>query len=471
MRIANYKIALGFMDYVTINFAYALSLRFRYYPKIDLLDISQGEIFPDLIRFAIISIIGLFLFEHRELYKHDIFTRRRIHIVRLILAVFLDLALLTIISSYMIKLGEYSQSRIFFVTFLVVSFSLLLLLRLGIIRPFFRLSERKGWMRRRLVIYGAGGRGQEVFKKIVEGTHWRFYGFVDDNTNLTMKRLIGSIDDLEQAQKDLLCHDVIIAIDNISHERIVELIDRFHLIGLRVLIMSDLYEILDQMQPLEVIDDIPLINLNYNAYVFYFAFVKRIVDLILATVGLIVLLPFFFILGILIKLESRGPAIFTQKRVGKNGKQFKFYKFRSMRADASDDSHKQFIKELIQGNNHDSVKKMTKDPRITPIGQFIRRTSIDELPQLFNVILGNMSLVGPRPVPVYEYEQYKKWHKVRFMIKPGCTGFWQVKGRSSVSYEEMIIMDYFYIHNMSPWFDIKLLLHTIPVMIFGRGAH
>jgi lipopolysaccharide/colanic/teichoic acid biosynthesis glycosyltransferase len=178
-----------------------------------------------------------------------------------------------------------------------------------------------------------------------------------------------------------------------------------------------------------------------------------------------------------ILLSSRGPVIFTQRRVGLNGRVFKFYKFRTMYHENDDSIHRAYSKRLIGGMgvareaSAPGAFKMTKDPRITPFGHFLRKSSIDELPQLFNVLFGDMSLVGPRPPIEYEVDYYKDWHTQRLQAKPGITGLWQVNGRSRVSFDEMVMLDIKYIEHWSFLSDVQILLRTVPVVLFGVGGY
>jgi len=223
-------------------------------------------------------------------------------------------------------------------------------------------------------------------------------------------------------------------------------------------------------------------QISNNERVFSF-FCKRLFDLTAATLLLLVLFPIMLIVGLLIKLDSKGPAIFVQKRVGarphfKNGRvtwetqTFSFFKFRSMVQNADQGLHQAHIQSFIQGTLDTScgTVKLVGDPRITRIGAFLRKTSLDELPQLLNVLLGTMSLVGPRPVPTYEVESYETWHYERLNAMPGITGFWQVKGRGIVSFDEMIKMDIEYVRTRSFMLDIKLLLLTFFAVFSCRGA-
>lgn len=218
----------------------------------------------------------------------------------------------------------------------------------------------------------------------------------------------------------------------------------------------------------------------------YFA-CKRLMDVVIVTFSLVPLLPLFLLIALLVKLDSRGPVFFHQERVGarrrsKNGQtvwevhNFRIYKFRTMVKDADDSLHRAYIKEFVEGkveaSTHTSAKyKLANDPRITRAGHFLRKTSLDELPQLINVLRGEMSLVGPRPVPEYEVAEYPEaWHHGRLATLPGMTGLWQVQGRGEVPFEEMIRLDLEYVHRQSIWLDMRILFWTIPAVFSGRGA-
>ncbi|MED4635290.1 sugar transferase [Peribacillus frigoritolerans] len=196
--------------------------------------------------------------------------------------------------------------------------------------------------------------------------------------------------------------------------------------------------------------------------------IKRLTDIIGSLLGLILLLPVFMIVVIFMKIEdSKGPIFFKQVRIGKDGSEFYMYKFRSMVTDAEDK-----LKDIIALNEvSGAMFKMKEDPRVTKIGKFIRKTSIDELPQLWNVLKGEMSLVGPRPPLSREVEQYTSFDKQRLLVTPGCTGLWQVSGRNSLNFEEMVDLDIQYINNRSIYKDIKIILKTVKCMINSDGAY
>jgi exopolysaccharide biosynthesis polyprenyl glycosylphosphotransferase len=206
--------------------------------------------------------------------------------------------------------------------------------------------------------------------------------------------------------------------------------------------------------------------------------VKRGFDIVVASLMAVVLLPLYLVIAFLVKSSSPGPVLFVQERLGRHGRPFKFYKFRSMRHDADDSIHRQFAAMFINGdddgcharNGGKAVYKLEQDPRVTGIGRWLRRTSLDELPQLLNIIKGDMSLVGPRPPISYEIENYQPWHLERLKVIPGLTGLWQVSGRSQVSFDEMVHLDLHYINHWSLLLDLKIILRTVPVVFHGTGG-
>jgi exopolysaccharide biosynthesis polyprenyl glycosylphosphotransferase len=210
--------------------------------------------------------------------------------------------------------------------------------------------------------------------------------------------------------------------------------------------------------------------------------IKRFIDIVGSIFGIILFSPFFIIIPLCIKLTSKGTVLFKQERIGIFGRKFTFLKFRTMYVACDDRIHREYVEQFINGqkafeksggNGKDAcVFKIKNDPRITLIGKFLRRTSFDELPQFFNVLKGDMSLVGPRPCLTYECDKYDTWHKKRVLeIKPGITGLWQVKGRSSTNFNDMVRLDIQYIRDLSLWLDLKILLKTPWVIITGKGAY
>jgi len=207
----------------------------------------------------------------------------------------------------------------------------------------------------------------------------------------------------------------------------------------------------------------------------FFFFIKTLIDVFGSLLGIIILSPLLLFIAILIRFSSPGPILFKQERIGLFGKPFILLKFRTMYINTKQDIHKEFVTKFITGQidkEEGGVFKIKDDPRVTPIGRILRKLSLDELPQLFNVLKGDMSLVGPRPPLPYEYDQYDIWHKGRILeLKPGITGLWQVEGRSTTTFNEMVRFDLRYVREWSLWLDIQILFKTIYVVLKGKGAY
>ena len=199
----------------------------------------------------------------------------------------------------------------------------------------------------------------------------------------------------------------------------------------------------------------------------FYEVIKRVIDVVCSFVGVLVLSPLFVVIAIIIKFTSKGPVFFSQKRVGRDGKEFKMYKFRSMVVNAEE------LKEKLAAQNEMSgpMFKMKDDPRVTKVGKFIRKTSIDELPQLFNVLKGDMSLVGPRPSLPKEVAQFEDWMYRRLEVKPGLTCYWQVSGRNNIDFEDWMKLDIRYVEERNLWIDIKLIFKTVGVLFGDKNAH
>lgn len=208
--------------------------------------------------------------------------------------------------------------------------------------------------------------------------------------------------------------------------------------------------------------------------------IKQVIDLVGSSLILVLCIPLFLVIALAIKASSKGPVFFRQQRVGQHGQSFTFLKFRSMRINNDDSVHQEYVKKLIAGEAEsrksdgkgEQIFKLTNDTRVTRVGKFLRKTSLDELPQLLNVLKGDMSLVGPRPALPYEVAAYQTWHRRRVLqVKPGITGLWQVTGRSTVKFDEMVRLDLRYATSWSPLLDIKILLRTPRAVIWGAGAY
>jgi exopolysaccharide biosynthesis polyprenyl glycosylphosphotransferase len=261
--------------------------------------------------------------------------------------------------------------------------------------------------------------------------------------------------------------EVIITLPWMYHRKIVSIISQCERQKVGVRIVPDMFQMTLSHLDTEDLGGIPMIGVREISISRSQLVVKRASDLVISLVGLILLFPFFLLLAAIIRLDSPGPVVFRQIRVGKDEQLFPCYKFRSMREGADEEKEKLRDQDEVDG----ATFKIRNDPRVTGVGRFLRRTSLDELPQLLNVFLGHMSLVGPRPAIPAEVQRYQPWHRRRLEVAPGITGLWQVSGRSELTFDEMVLLDLYYIENWSPLLDLQILLRTIPQPFLGEGAY
>ena len=231
--------------------------------------------------------------------------------------------------------------------------------------------------------------------------------------------------------------------------------------------MPNFFQLTKNQMQVERLDGIPLITTRSVSIAGWNFFVKRALDVTLATVLLVVGLPFAALIALCVRFSSPGPIFYSQTRIGRNGQPFKILKFRSIIADAEEQLDD--IADLNEASG--PLFKMRDDPRRTPLGSFLRRFSLDELPNLVNVLRGEMSLVGPRPNVPEEVAQYKEWHRKRLSVSPGMTGLWQVSGRSDLTFDEMVLLDIYYAENWSLTLDLGIMLRTLPKVLGGEGAY
>jgi len=291
--------------------------------------------------------------------------------------------------------------------------------------------------------------------------------------------VVGTIDDLSDVIQTLEIQEVIITDNQIRSEKLFDAmmqIGRKQKVEFRL--APTLFNSLPQKTSVEQIGVLPMVRLFREPLSDAERFIKRAADIVISLIALILTAPIWLIVSILIKLDSRGAILFKQERVGMDGRKFLCYKFRTMKADADEEIHRQIYRKNIEGakeanagNDEKPVfGKVKNDPRVTKFGKFLRRTSLDELPQFLNVLLGDMSVVGARPPIPYEVEEYDLRHRRRLDMKPGITGLWQVSGRNRLTFEEMVQIDLYYIENWSIWLDLKIILLTLPAILRGDGA-
>ena len=291
--------------------------------------------------------------------------------------------------------------------------------------------------------------------------------------------IVGHVNDLADLIRKYAIQEVIITDDSVESDSLFDAmmqIGRAHRVEFRF--APKLFNILPQKTSVEQIGVLPMVRLFREPLSDIERFFKRVSDLIIAVVAAILTAPIWLLLAILIKIDSRGAVLFRQERVGMDGRVFLCYKFRTMLANSDENLHREMYRKNIEGSPEANAGlddqpvygKVKDDPRITRVGRWLRRTSMDELPQFLNVLRGEMSVVGPRPPIPYEVEEYDIWHRKRLDMKPGITGLWQISGRNRMTFEEMVRIDLFYIENWSLLLDMKVIILTIPAMFRGDGS-
>jgi exopolysaccharide biosynthesis polyprenyl glycosylphosphotransferase len=318
---------------------------------------------------------------------------------------------------------------------------------------------------RNVVIIGAGAVGKELARQFGENKllGYEFKGFLDRNQSAD-SRVLGNVEDLPRIARSEFLDDIFITIPS-DRELVKKIAVEARIQRLDVKVIPELYDGLCWNAPIEHVGDFPVMEVHWRAIPTFGLFIKRVTDVILSLLGLVVFSPLLIALAIAIKLDSPGPAFYKSLRVGKKGRPFPCFKFRTMVVNADD------IKASLRSKNErvGPTFKISQDPRITRLGKFIRKYSLDELPQLWNVLRAEMTLVGPRPHPMDDYEQYTLDHLRRLEVKPGITGLWQTKARRDPSFETNMILDLEYIEHWSLWLDYKILLSTIPAVFRAEG--
>ena len=327
------------------------------------------------------------------------------------------------------------------------------------------------------IIVGAGDIGQLLGRKLLNHSEYgiNLVGFVDsapkerreDLGNLT---LLGPLESVPKLVRELDVERVIVAFSNEPHSEILDVIRSLKDLDVQIDIVPRLFEVVGPRLNINSVEGLPIVSIPPLRLSRSSRLVKRGLDLTLAVVGLVLLAPFIALAALLIKLDSRGPVLFTQIRMGANDRSFRMFKFRTMCNDA--DLQKPALNHLNKHANGDSrMFKIPGDPRVTKVGRALRRFSLDELPQLFNVVKGEMSLVGPRPLVLNEDEFVAAWARRRLSLRPGMTGMWQILGRTDIPFDEMVKLDYLYVTNWTLAGDLKILARTIPAILRPQDAY
>ncbi|HDQ73979.1 MAG TPA: undecaprenyl-phosphate glucose phosphotransferase [Chloroflexi bacterium] len=337
-----------------------------------------------------------------------------------------------------------------------------------------------GWLRTRgigvarVIIVGAGEVGRTVMRTIVARPEfgYQIVGFVDDNpqkgeSDIGRFKALGALNNLPQLIEEASVDEVIVTLPWMYHRKIMAIVRECQRREVGARIVPDLFQMSLSQVDVDDLGGLPLIGVREVGFRKSNLMIKRALDVTVAVTGLLLGAPLWILIALVIKIDSPGPIFFRQTRVGARGKLFEIYKFRSMHEGAEEE-----VDKLRNQNEADGpLFKIHHDPRLTRVGKILRRSSLDELPQLWNILRGEMSLVGPRPALPCEVESYLEWHKRRLEVRPGLTGLWQVSGRSELTFGEGVLLDIYYIENWSVWLDLKIILRTAPQLLLGNGAY
>jgi exopolysaccharide biosynthesis polyprenyl glycosylphosphotransferase len=332
------------------------------------------------------------------------------------------------------------------------------------------MARRRGYSTRRFAVVGTTAEAREVVEAMEAHPDWgmELAGFValDQEPRMGRGPALGNLADLGRILEDEVLDEIIFAVPRERLEQVEPAILLCQEQGLEVRISLDMLHFGPSTMRLSMVNDLPMVVFSRTPSDTLALATKRFFDVVVSGLTLVAMAPVFAGLALAIRLDSPGPIFFRQRRVGRNGRTFQMVKFRSMYRDA------EARLEALKAQNEMSgpVFKMREDPRVTAVGRFLRRTSLDEFPQFWNVLVGDMSVVGPRPPLPAEVRQYKRWQRRRLSVKPGITCVWQISGRNNIDFDRWMELDLEYIDNWSLWGDLLIFLRTIPAVLASRGA-
>jgi exopolysaccharide biosynthesis polyprenyl glycosylphosphotransferase len=360
-------------------------------------------------------------------------------------------------------------SRVLFVSFFGLAFLFLVVWRL-LAQAVFQWTGR-GIPPQRALIIGAGIVGKDLQRKIAEhqGQRLTLVGFLDDDPKKRSEDplVIDSLENVRQVVLEKKIDHVVLALPRRAHERTNRLVADLHDLPVKVYVIPDYFALTLHHAAVEEFADIPVLDLRAPALSDYQRLIKRAFDIVGTLLLLIVFLPIMAVIAVAVRIDSPGPILLHQERAGENGRPFKMHKFRTMVENAES------LRHLVERKDEDGhlIHKTANDPRVTRLGSFLRRNSMDEYPQFFNVLTGEMSLVGPRPEMLQLVQQYEPWQRKRFAVPPGLTGWWQIHGRSDKPMHLHTEEDLYYIQHYSPWLDVVILFRTVGAVLSRKGAY
>jgi exopolysaccharide biosynthesis polyprenyl glycosylphosphotransferase len=439
----------------------ALALRWLYYEhELPLWGIpwdAESQWLPFLTLITILVFWQAGLYAERE---------RRAGIGRVVSSLVL-VAVLTVVFAWGVDhdFGTYGLAP----TAVVICAALISLLRASYERVTRDVMHLLG-VRRRAVLIGDGDNVAHLLRMLGQargGIDYQFVGAISPSQDGIPLPRLGTLDELPQVLAAQPVHELIVNGGDVTDDQLVGLVEQAHQRGVQVRVAPTAAEILQQRAEYVPGQAVPLFELRPPVFAGVDWATKRVFDLFVATLVVVVGLPLWLLIAAAIKLDSRGPVFYRDRRVGLGEREFEMIKFRTMLSGADR------LQDKLETRNEASgpLFKIRDDPRVTRVGTLLRRFSLDEVPQVLNVLRGEMSLVGPRPLPIRDYDKLQPWHRKRYNVLPGITGLWQISGRSELTFDDLVRLDFYYLENWSIWMDITILLKTIPAVFGQRGAY
>ena len=463
-------------DWLITVGTFGVALHFRHI-NLGMNIISRSHIVPEALFVFFYAFLVICLFSAPRLYKRKVWLTHAWHSFQIMLGSLISIGGYVLFKS-VFKGDVFLESRLITLNWGILFFIGIALNRLWLFPLLLRIGSRAN-LQRRIIIIGAEDKGISFANQCLEKDHYstlKPVGFLCDQRKkdeVITRDLpcLGTIDDLSELVSSHRIEGAVITPADRSYTQLMNLIEQCVRLFGWVDVHADKSAVLHENLDVDTFFDIPFVRMREIPNGPMLRIYKETTDVFGAMIGILLLSPLLIATATAIKLTSPGPVLYASERIGKNGKPFSFYKFRSMTVGADqDESRAEEIRKHIQGGNEGPQGKIVNPAYITSVGKFIRKWAIDELPQLFNVLKGDMSLVGPRPVPPGEHDLEDEWHKKRFDIKPGCAGLWKVyASKTGISFNHTVLYDIYYARNMNPLLDAYIILGTLWVILTGKA--
>lgn len=470
------KILLIFADLMVLFVGTMITLSMRLEPD-GLLHVSPFSNPSKFIQYMALNLIVIIFFRYFNLYKQRVYYNAMDQFIQIVKAILLSGLLLIVFDFFILEINLHKNARFNLVCYLAFNTLFIYTYRVISLKILVRSALYNQMLFRRIIAIGAGSVGESFATEIKSNSSYylQLVGFLDDDgakvgTTVAGAPVLGLSDEVDSLVEKYNIDEVFITIEDIGYDQLLKLVEQTKATGVQVNLVSSHFDIIERKVDVMEFKGLRSVPIFTQIMSFYARFLKRQFDIFVTSAILLIGSPVWILIALAVKFSSPGPIFYRSKVIGKNGEEFLWFKFRTMYANNDQGLHKEHLKKIITENK--TTEKIKNDPRVTAVGRFLRKYSIDEFPQLLNVLLGDMSLIGPRPCLPYEYELMSPWQKRRTKVLPGMTGLWQISGRNKadVTFNDSIVLDLYYASNLSFWLDMKILLKTIPVVVFGKGG-